>query len=247
VMHRLAKLGFSQSYTYFAWRNTKQELTEYFTELTATDSREYFRPNCWPNTPDILTEYLQLGGRPAFMTRLVLAATLSANYGIYGPAYELCENRPREPRSEEYLDSEKYEIRHRDLDQPGGLRDFITRVNTARRDNAALQFDWTLRFHPVSNDQLICYSKTAADRAAAMLMVVNLDPHHTQSGWVDLNLAELGPDAGEVFQVHDLLSDARYLWHGARNYVELDPHVCPAHVFRLRRRQRTERDFDYFA
>jgi len=247
VMHRLAKLGFSQSYTYFAWRNTKQELTEYFTELTATDSREYFRPNCWPNTPDILTEYLQLGGRPAFMTRLVLAATLSASYGIYGPAYELCENRPREPRSEEYLDSEKYEIRHRDLDGPGGLRDFITRVNAARRDNSALQFDWSLRFHPVSNDQLICYSKTAADRAAAVLMVVNLDPHHTQSGWVDLNLAELGSDAGEVFQVHDLLSDARYLWNGARNYVELDPHVCPAHLFRLRRRQRTERDFDYFA
>jgi starch synthase (maltosyl-transferring) len=247
VMHRLAKLGFSQSYTYFAWRNTKQELTEYFTELTATDSRDYFRPNCWPNTPDILTEYLQLGGRPAFMARLVLAATLSANYGIYGPAYELCENRPREPRSEEYLDSEKYEIRPRDLDRPEGLRDFITRVNAARRDNTALQFDWSLRFHPIDNDQLLCYSKTAIDRTAPMLMVVNLDPHHRQSGWVDLNLGELGLDAGEVFQVHDLLSDARYLWHGPHNYVELDPHVCPAHVFRLRRRQRTERDFDYFA
>jgi len=247
VMHRLAKLGFSQSYTYFAWRNTKAELTEYFTELTATESREYFRPNAWPNTPDILTEYMQFGGRPAFMARLVLAATLCANYGIYGPAFELCENRPREPHSEEYLDSEKYEIRHRDLDRPDGLRDFIARVNAARHANAALQFDWNLRFHAVDNDQLICYSKTTADRAGTMLMVVNLDPHHTQSGWVDLNLAELGIDAGELFQAHDLLSDARYLWRGPRNYVELNPQVCPAHVLRLRRRLRTERDFDYFA
>ena len=247
VMHRLAKLGFSQSYTYFAWRNTKAELTDYFTELTATDSREYFRPNAWPNTPDILTEYMQFGGRPAFMTRLVLAATLCANYGIYGPAFELCENRPREPHSEEYLDSEKYEIRHRDLDRPDGLRDFIVRVNAARHANAALQFDWNLRFHAVDNDQLICYSKTTADRAGTMLMVVNLDPHHTQSGWVDLNLGELGIDSGEVFQAHDLLSDSRYLWRGPRNYVELNPQVCPAHVLRLRRRLRTERDFDYFA
>ena len=247
VMHRLAKLGFSQSYTYFAWRNTKGELIDYFTELTATESREYFRPNAWPNTPDILTEYLQFGGRPAFMARLVLAATLCANYGIYGPAFELCENRPREPHSEEYLDSEKYEIRHRDLDRPDGLRDFIARVNAARRENAALQFDWNLRFHAIDNDQLICYSKTTADRAGTMLMVVNLDPHHTQSGWVDLNLGELGIGGGEQFQAHDLLSDARYLWLGARNYVELNPQICPAHLFRLRRRQRTERDFDYFA
>ena len=247
VMHRLAKLGFSQSYTYFAWRNTKAELTDYFTELTATDSPEYFRPNAWPNTPDILTEYMQFGGRPAFMTRLVLAATLCANYGIYGPAFELCENRPREPHSEEYLDSEKYEIRHRDLDRPDGLRDFIVRVNAARHANAALQFDWNLRFHAVDNDQLICYSKTTADRAGSMLMVVNLDPNHTQSGWVNLNLAELGIDAGEVFQAHDLLSDARYLWRGPRNYVELNPQICPAHVLRLRRHAHTERDFDYFA
>jgi len=247
VMHRLAKIGFSQSYTYFAWRNTKAELTDYFTELTATDWREYFRPNAWPNTPDILTEYMQFGGRPAFMIRLVLAATLCANYGIYGPAFELCENRPREPHSEEYLDSEKYEIRHRDLDRPDGLRDFIARVNAARHANAALQFDWNLRFHAVDNDQLICYSKTTADRAGSMLMVVNLDPHHTQSGWVDLNLAELGLDSGEVFQAHDLLSDARYLWRGPRNYVELNPQICPAHVLRLRRHAHTERDFDYFA
>jgi starch synthase (maltosyl-transferring) len=247
VMHRLAKLGFSQSYTYFAWRNTKSELTEYFTELTATDGREYFRPNVWPNTPDILTAYLQTGGRPAFMTRLALAATLSASYGIYGPAYELCENRPREQRSEEYLDSEKYQIKHRDLDRPDGLRDFITRVNTARRDNPALHFDWSLRFHGTDNGELICYSKTTRDKSNAMLMVVNLDPYHRQSGWTDLDLEALGVAENEGFQVHDLLSDARYLWHGRRNYVELDPHVCPALIFRVRRHERTEQNFDYFA
>src|SRR5256886_6832138 len=247
AMHRLAKLGFSQSYTYFTWRNGKAELTEYFIELTAGEGREYFRPNVWPNTPDILHEYLQLGGRPAFMTRLVLAATLCANYGIYGPPFELCENKPRQPGSEEYLDSEKYQIKHRDLDRPDGLKDFITRVNAARRDNPALHFDWNLRFHSIDNDQLICYSKVTRERTDAMLMVVNLDWEHTQSGWVDLNLEELGVAGGEAFQVHDLLSDARYLWHGSRNYVELNPHICAAHVFRLRRHDRTERQFEYFA
>jgi starch synthase (maltosyl-transferring) len=247
VMHRLAKLGFSQSYTYFAWRNTKAELTEYFTELATGETREYFRPNAWPNTPDILTAYLQTGGRPAFMARLVLAATLSANYGIYGPAYELCESTPREPGSEEYLDSEKYEIKHRDLDRPGGLRDFITRVNAARRDNPALHFDWNLRFHGVDNDQLICYSKATHERVGAMLMVVNLDPRHTQSGWVDLDLDALGLESRETFQVHDLLSDARFLWTGRRNYVELNPLVSPAHLFRVRRHERSEQQFDYYA
>ena len=246
VMHRLAKLGYSQSYTYFPWRTTKAELTEYFTELSASESREYFRPSTWPNTPDILTEYLQFGGRPAFMTRLVLAATLSACYGIYGPAFELCENKPRQPGSEEYLDSDKYEIKHRDLDRPDSLRDFIARVNAVRRDNRALHFDWNLRFHDVDNDQLICYSKAEEDRSGAVLTVVNLDPHHRQSGWVALKLDELGVEPDENFQAHDLLSGARYVWRGARNYVELDPQVCPAHIFRIRRRLHTERDFDYF-
>jgi starch synthase (maltosyl-transferring) len=176
----------------------------------------------------------------------VLAATLCASYGIYGPAFELCENLPREPNSEEYLDSEKYEIRHRDLDRPEGLGGFIARVNAARRENEALHFDWRLRFHNVDNDQLICYSKTTTDRSNAMLMVVNLDPHHRQSGWVGLDLAELGVDPAETFQVHDLLTDARYLWRGTHNYVELDPQICPAHLFRLRRHSHTERDFDYF-
>jgi starch synthase (maltosyl-transferring) len=246
VMYRLAKLGFTQSYTYFAWRNTKPELTQYLTELTATDVREFFRPNFWPNTPDILTEYLQLGGRPAFMVRLVLAATLGASYGIYGPAFELCENRPREQGSEEYLDSEKYEIRHWDLTSPASLREFIARVNRIRHENPALQRNHTLRFHDVDNEQLICYSKTAQDEANVILVVVNLDPHHRHGGWLTLSLDELGLDSQQPYQVHDLLSDGRYLWHGARNYVELDPHAVPAHIFRLRRRVRSERDFDYY-
>ncbi len=159
VMNRLAKLGFSQSYTYFTWRNTKEELTEYFTELAETEAREYFRPNLWPNTPDILPEYLQLGGRPAFMVRLILAATLGSSYGIYGPAYELCENAPIEPGSEEYLSSEKYELKHRDIENAESLRSLITRINQIRKDNAALQSNRNLRFHETDNASLICYSK----------------------------------------------------------------------------------------
>ena len=246
VMYRLAKLGFSQSYNYFAWRNTKWELTQYLTELTRTEVREYFRPNLWPNTPDILTEYLQFGGRPAFMIRLVLAATLGASYGIYGPSFELCESQPREPGSEEYLNSEKFEIKHWDIQRPDSLKDFIARVNRIRRENAALQCDWNLHFYPIDNEQLICYAKFSEDGANIILMVVNLDPHHTQGGWLELPLGELGLDPGQPYQVHDLLGEARFLWHGPRNYVELDPKVAPAYIFRLRRRVRTERDFDYY-
>jgi starch synthase (maltosyl-transferring) len=257
VMYYLAKAGFTQSYTYFAWRNTKAELTQYFSEVTQTEVREFFRPNPWPNTPDILTEYLQLGGRPAFMIRLVLAATLGASYGIYGPAFELGEQRPREPGSEEYLDSEKYEIRHWDIDRPDSLKDFIGRVNRIRRENPALHSDWSLRFHPVDNEQLICYSKQTEDFSNIIVVVVNLDPYHTQSGWVDLPaelLAEGQAAPYQVhdmlqaapYQVHDLLSDGRYLWHGSHNFVELIPQVVPAHIFRIRRRVRTERDFEYY-
>jgi starch synthase (maltosyl-transferring) len=246
IMYNLAKRGFTQSYTYFAWRNTKAELIAYFTELTQTGVREFFRANPWPNTPDILTEYLQYGGRPAFMSRLVLAATLGANYGIYGPAFELCENRAREPGSEEYLNSEKYEIKQWDLDRPDSLKDLIARVNRIRRENPALQSDWSLRFHAVDNDQLICYSKHTEDLANIMLIVVNLDPHHTQSGWVELPLDALELGREGSYQVHDLLSDSRYLWHGPRNFVELSPHLVPAHIFRLRRRVRTEQDFEYY-
>jgi starch synthase (maltosyl-transferring) len=246
VMVELAKLGFTQSYTYFAWRNTKRELIEYFTELTQTEVREFFRPNLWPNTPDILTEYLQTGGRPAFMARLVLAATLGANYGIYGPAFELCEIRPREFGSEEYLDSEKYEIKAWDLNREDSLKDFIARVNRIRQENPALHRDWNLRFHPVDNEQLICYSKHTEDLSNILLVVVNLDPHHTHTGWLDLPLQLFGLDPNRSYQVHDLLDDARYLWYGSRGYVEINPKVVPAHIFRVRRRIRTELDFDYF-
>ncbi len=240
IMYRLAKLGFTQSYTYFAWRTTKQELTEYFTELTRTPVREFYRPHLWPNTPDILTAYLQDGGRPAFAVRLVLAATLGANYGIYGPAFELCENRSASPgspppASEEYLNAEKYEIRHWDLDRPDSLRDLITSVNRIRRENPALHGDWNLAFHGVDNDQLLCYSKQSADRSNVILIVVNLDPHRLQAGWTDLALDTLGLEPDRPYEAHDLLSDARYGWRGRRNYVEITPDRAPAHIFRIER------------
>ncbi|MFH1724316.1 MAG: alpha-1,4-glucan--maltose-1-phosphate maltosyltransferase [Elusimicrobiota bacterium] len=232
VKYHLAQLGFTQSYNYFPWRNTKLELTEYLTELAQSPVREYFRPSFWTNTPDILTEYLQSGGRPAFMARFVLAATLGASYGIYGPAFELCENRPLARGREEYLDSEKYEIRRWDLDRPDSLKDLIARVNRIRREHPALQSDWSLRFHRVDNDEIICYSKRAGDDV--VLAAVNLDPHHKQSGWTDLRLDELGLDPGRPYRMHDLLTDARYLWQGPRNYVELRPEACPAHIFLVR-------------
>jgi starch synthase (maltosyl-transferring) len=219
---------------------------DYFTELAQTEVQEYLRPNLWPNTPDILTEYLQLGGRPAFISRLVLAATLGANYGIYGPAFELCENQPREPGSEEYLDSEKYEIKSWNLNRPDNLKDVIARVNRIRQQNPALQSNRRLHFHHVENEHLICYSKSTDDHTNVILVVVNLDPHHAHAGWVELALDTLGLDRQLSYQVHDLLSDARYLWSGARNYLELNPQSVPAHIFQVRRRVRTERDFDYF-
>jgi starch synthase (maltosyl-transferring) len=246
VMHRLAKLGFTQSYTYFPWRNTRHELTEYYRELAHGSGREYLRPNAWPNTPDILTEYLQFGGRPAFAIRLVLAATLSANYGIYGPAFELAENQPREAGSEEYLDSEKYQIRRWDLNRKDSLREFIARVNQIRRSHVALQHDWNLRFYGTDNDMMMCYGKVDPDGASAVVIVVSLDAHHPQSGWVSIPIEELGVEPDRPYQMHDLLTGARYLWNGRRNFVRLDPHGAPAHVFRLRRRVRREQDFDYF-
>jgi starch synthase (maltosyl-transferring) len=247
VMHRLAKLGFSQSYTYFAWRNTKHELTDYFEELAHGPGRDYFRPNVWPNTPDILTATLQYGGRGAFLARLVLAATLSASYGIYGPAYEHMEGTAREPGSEEYRDSEKYQLRQRDLARPDSLAPFIARINQIRKDNPALHSNDGLRFLPVDNDQLIAYAKATPALDNVIIGVVNLDPHHTQSGWLELDPAAFGLTPDTQYQVHDLITDARYLWQGARNYVSLDPQRVPAHVLRLRRRMRREQDFDYFA
>ncbi|MEO8745285.1 MAG: alpha-1,4-glucan--maltose-1-phosphate maltosyltransferase [Candidatus Dormiibacterota bacterium] len=246
VMYRLAKVGFTQSYTYFAWRNTTWELAQYFTELSQPPIREYFRPNLWPNTPDILTEYLQTGGRAAFATRLMLAATLGANYGIYGPAFELCEGRAREAGSEEYLDSEKYQLRAWDRDSPNNLRELITLVNRIRRENPALQSDRGLAFHPTENDHLIAYTKSTPDLADVVLTVVNVDPYHTQSGMVTLPLEELGIRRDRGYQAHELLSGARYMWNGPRNFVEINPHAIPAQIFRFRRRVRSEHDFEYF-
>ncbi len=246
VMYRLAKIGFSQSYTYFAWRNTKQELTDYFIDLTSTKVREFFRPNLWPNTPDILPEFLQVGGRPAFMIRYILAATLGASCGIYGPAFELCEKTPYERGSEEYLNSEKYELKHRDLDAPWSLKDFIARINRIRKQNPALQSDRNLRFHNIDNPSLICYSKATDDLSNIIIVVVNLDSFHAQTGWVNLDLNSLGLDPAHAFQVHDLLGEGRYLWQGARNYVELIPESLPGHILHVRRWVRKETDFDYY-
>jgi starch synthase (maltosyl-transferring) len=234
VMYELAKLGFTESYTYFSWRNAKAEITEYFKELTQTEVREYFRANLWPNTPDILSAFLQQGGPPAFMIRLVLAATLGANYGIYGPAFELCENRAVGRNSEEYLDSEKYQVRVWDLDSPNSLAKLIAQVNQIRRENIALHSDWSLRFH--STDDLL----------NIVVTVVNLDPIRTQSAWVELPLEVFHLDPRQPYQVHDLLTDTPYVWRGPRNYVELSPQRVPAHIFLIRRRVRTEEGVDIF-
>ncbi|HEY1265875.1 MAG TPA: alpha-1,4-glucan--maltose-1-phosphate maltosyltransferase [Candidatus Binatia bacterium] len=233
IMQRLAKAGLTQSYTYFTWRRTKAELVEYFEELIDTGMKEYFRANLWPNTPDILMDYLQQGGRPAFMARYVLAATLGANCGIYGPAFELMENRPKEAGSEEYLNSEKYEIKRWDLEKPDSLKEFIATVNRIRKENPALQSDRRLRFHAIDNPEMICYSKRTADSSNVILTVVNLDWKYVQSGWIDLALDELGVTPGATYKVHDLLTGARYTWRGARNYVELRPNAVPAHILRL--------------
>lgn len=246
VMYRLAKAGFTQSYNYFPWRNTKTELTEYFTEITRAPVSDFLRYNLWPNTPDILTQFLQSGGREAFMIRLVLAATLGANYGIYGPAFELCENTPREPDGEEYANSEKYEIRHWDLDSPESLAGLIKRLNQVRRENPALQSNRGLQFHRTDNDQLLAFTKSTDDKSNIVLIVVNLNPHYTHSGWLELPLEEFDIEPRRTYQMHDLLTDTRFFWSGPRNYIELNPHRLPAHVIRLRRYSRTEHDFDYF-
>lgn len=231
VMYQLAKLGFTQSYTYFAWRSTKPELTQYLTELTQPPVSEFFRPNFWPNTPDILTAAHVEGGRPAFLSRFILASTLSSNYGIYGPAFELCVKAPRQAGSEEYLDSEKYELKHWDLNTPHSLKGLIAKVNRARRENPALQSNRGLRFHRTDNEHLLCYSKQDEGLSNVVLAVVNLDWRYVQSGWVDIPAASLGLDPARPYQVHDILTGARYTW-GARNFVKLDPSVMPAHLFR---------------
>ena len=220
VMRYLAKEGFAQSYTYFTWRNKKGEIVDYFTELTQTELREYLRPNLFANTPDILHAYLQHGGRPAFEARLLLAATLGANYGVYS-GFELCENQSVAPGSEEYLDSEKYQVRKRDWAQPG-IAELVRAVNRIRRDHPALQIDRTLRFHDTDNADIIAYSKRVS--GDEVYVIVNLDPLRLQHGFVDL-----GIDA-DAFVVRDLLDDAEYAWHRGRNYVRFDPGIRQGHI-----------------
>jgi len=233
MMKALARAGFNQSYTYFTWRNSKQELMEYFTELTQTEMSEYFRPNLWPNTPDILPFLLQEAGRPAFMIRLLLAATLSPLYGIYS-GYELCENKPLQGR-EEYLDSEKYQFKQRDWNAPGNIKHWITRINNIRNQNRALQMYTNLRFYRADNDAILCYGKMTPARDNIILVVVNLDPFRKQNSFVHVPIEEFGQMESNEYQVQDLLNDARYIWRRGQNYVELDPEIQPAHVFLVRR------------
>jgi len=245
VMARLAKIGFSQSYTYFTWRNSKYELQQYLTELTQTPIRHYLRPHFWPNTPDILPQSLQHGGRPAFIVRLVLASTLSSNYGIYGPAFELLVSEAA-PGKEEYMNSEKYEIKHWDLNSPGNIKEIISRVNQIRKQNPALQTTGNLRFFDVDNEYLLGYGKITPDLSNFIMAVVNLDFFHTQSGWVRLPVEDLKISPEQPYLVHDLLSGDKYFWQGDRNYVELNPELMPVHIFKVHRKMKREQDFDYF-
>ena len=233
MMQTLGKLGFSQSYTYFAWRNARWEITEYLTELTRTDMADYYRPNFWPNTPDILTEYLQHGGPPAFKIRLVLAALLSPAYGVYS-GYELYENAPVRAGSEEYLDSEKYQYKPRDWNREDSLAPYMTLLNRIRREHTPFRHLTNLWFHYVDNEQILAFSKVGTDRTTPYLVVVNLDPHSAHEGTVHLDMWQLGMENVGPFEAHDLLTDTAYIWHGATNYVRLDPFVEPAHVLRLR-------------
>ncbi len=242
LMYELAMRGFNNSYTYFTWRRHKWEIEAYYTELTQTDVVDFFRPNSWPNTPDILTDQLQYGGRPMYVQRLVLAATLTANYGMYGPAFELMWSEAR-PGSEEYLDNEKYEIKRWDVDQPHSLREVIALINRIRHAHPALQQDRTLTFHHVDNDQLLLYSKSDEVSGDVILVAVNLDPHHVQAGMTWLDLDALGVADDEEFEVHDLFAGGTYRWRGGENYVELEPHISPAHVFEVRTHS-TEHDHE---
>jgi starch synthase (maltosyl-transferring) len=234
MMKALAKVGFTQSYTYFTWRNTKWELEQYLTELTQTEMREYFRGNFFANTPDILPHILQVGGRPAFRMRLVLAATLSSVYGIYN-GFELAENRPRgvAGTTEYYQDSEMYQHKVWDWDRPGNIVEDVRRINRIRRDNPALHLYDNLRLFSCDNDQLLVYGKATSDGSNVILCVVNVDPFWPQSGWLDVPVHEWGIDGEQAYAVHDLLTDERFTWRGNRNWVRLDPNAQPAHIFRV--------------
>jgi starch synthase (maltosyl-transferring) len=231
VMERLAKIGFNQSYTYFAWRQSSWELREYFDDL-ATRTVDVFRPNAWPNTPDILTEQLQTGGRPAFVSRAILAATLSPSWGVYGPAFELLEHEPARPGSEEYLDSEKYQTRTWDLDRDDSLAPLLTRLNQIRRRHRAFRRLDTIHFHQTDDPGLLCFSKTDPSGVGrAVIVVVNLDPYERHGGFVDIDLAAVGLPYGSQYDVVDELGGVTHRWSGNRNFVDLAPWSASAHVF----------------
>jgi starch synthase (maltosyl-transferring) len=244
VMKQLAKIGFSQSYTYFTWRNFKQELQEYLEEITQPPVADYFRGNLWPNTPDILPEALQLGDPPAFKIRVALAATLSSAYGIYS-GYELCESAPLKRGKEEYLDSEKYQLVARDFDRPGNIRGYIARLNSIRRENPALQLYRNLRFFPAHNERVIFYGKQTQDRGNTVLVAVSLDPYAPQEAVLEIPLAQLGLGEDEVYQVHELLTDRRMLWQGPSARVTLTPEE-PAAIWAVLRFKKSEINFDYY-
>ncbi|MBS2015624.1 MAG: DUF3416 domain-containing protein [Deltaproteobacteria bacterium] len=245
LMVALAKLGFTQSYTYFTWRHTKQDFETYLTELVRPPVRDFYRPSFWPNTPDILPEHLQHGGKPMFLLRMLLAATLSSSWGIYGPPFELMEHVAR-PGAEEYLDNEKYQLRTWNLDDPRSLRDAIALVNRARRENPALQQTERIRFHRTDNDAVMAFSKHTDDLSNVVLVVANLDVRHVHEAWIDLDLESLGIAPGEGYQVHDLLSAERVHWSTARAFVRLDPRHLPVSLYVVRRKVRSEHDFEYF-
>jgi len=229
MMKALAKAGFTQSYTYFTWRNTKTEFVEYLNELAHSDMSEYFRPNFFTNTPDVLPSALQQGGRPAFKMKLVLAATLSPSYGIYS-GYELCEHDAI-AGTEEYEHSEKYEIKIRDWNKPGNIKAFIKKINQIRRENPALQELTNLRFFPSDNENILFYAKNTADNSNVILIAVNLDPWHTHDCTVKVPLQGIGV-TDTFYEVQDLITDAKYRWTDS-NYVRLDPNVEPAHILRV--------------
>jgi starch synthase (maltosyl-transferring) len=231
-MASLAKVGFTQSYTYFTWRVSKQELTEYMNELVFGPSRNYFRPNFWPNTPDILPYHLQHQGENIFILRLALAATLCSNYGIYGPAYEFYDNMPV-PAREEYINSEKYEIKKHDWKQTNRMTDIITLLNKARKEHPALQSTWNLRFCSIENQNIIAYVKATEDLSDIVLIVVNLDANARQSGFVQLPVDFLKLNTHINVKLHDIIMDEYYTWTQEWNYVELDPYKMPFHLFKL--------------
>lgn len=245
VMSYLAKIGFDQSYTYFSWRNRKEELTEYVNQLVHGEMREYFRPNFWPNTPDILPLALQHGGRAAFIARLILAATLSSNYGIYGPAFELCVHESYNG-GEEYLNSEKYEIKNWDRKNPHSIFELIAIVNAIRREHTAFQTTWNIEFVASENDTILAFMKYGKDGDANFLVVVNLDFYNTQRGMINIPFDKLKIPSEGSFLVQDMLTTDKYVWRGDRNFVELNPHVMPAHIFRMSTQVVRENNFDYY-